>query len=373
MSPPISSNRHLDLAPLRLDDFDYDLPPDRIALRPVQPRDAARLLAVSPDRPEPFQDSCVADLPQLLEPGDALIFNDTRVIPAGLAGTRRRGETVAHVEVTLYQRLDAARWRAFARPAKRLKQSDRIAFGGEGETALWANVEERGAEGEVTLAFEPQGDELDAALREFGHMPLPPYIGRKRAPDGRDRQDYQTVYAAHDGAVAAPTAGLHFTPRLLEALSNRGIALHFVTLHVGPGTFLPVKQDDVRRHRMLPEWGAVDAATAQNLNEVRSAGGRRIAVGTTALRLLESAAREDGEIEAYRGETELFITPGYRFKAVDLLLTNFHLPRSTLFMLVAAFTGLEVMKRAYAHAVQSGYRFYSYGDACLLEPARAMP
>jgi S-adenosylmethionine:tRNA ribosyltransferase-isomerase len=361
------------LSPLRLDDFDYELPPDRIALRPVRPRDAARLLTVSPDRPEPLHDRCVTDLPQLLEPGDALIFNDTRVIPAGLTGTRRRGETGAHVEVTLYQRLDGARWRAFARPAKRLKPSDRIAFGPGEKAVLWASVEERGAEGEVTLAFELEGDELDAALREAGHMPLPPYIGRKRPPDGQDLEDYQTVYAAHEGAVAAPTAGLHFSSDLLEALNKRGIALHFVTLHVGPGTFLPVKQDDVRRHRMFPEWGEVDAATAHSLNAVRSAGGRRIAVGTTALRLLESASHDDGEIEAFRGETELFITPGYRFKAVDLLLTNFHLPRSTLFMLVAAFSGLGLMKRAYSHAVRSGYRFYSYGDACLLEPARATP
>ena len=361
------------MAPLRLDDFDYKLPPDRIALRPVHPRDAARLLAVSPEHAEPLRDRGIKDLPDLLSPGDALIFNDTRVIPAGLAGTRRRGETVAHVEVTLYRRLDPARWRAFARPAKRLKPSDRIAFGGEGDAPLWATVEERGGEGDVTLAFDLEGGELDAALRESGHMPLPPYIGRKRAPDRQDRQDYQTVYAAHDGAVAAPTAGLHFTDDLLERLRDRGIALHFVTLHVGPGTFLPVKQEDIERHRMLPEWGEIDAATAQALNAVRGAGGRLIAVGTTALRLLESAARDDGEIEAYRGETELFIMPGYRFKAADLLLTNFHLPRSTLFMLVAAFSGLDLMMTAYAHAVESGYRFYSYGDACLLEPVRAMP
>ena len=361
------------MAPLRLDDFDYVLPPDRIALRPVHPRDAARLLAVSLSRTEPFQDRCVKDLAQLLSPGDALIFNDTRVIPAGLAGIRRRGETVAHVEVTLHRRLGPARWRAFARPAKRLKPSDRIAFGGNEDNPLWATVEERGGEGEVSLAFDLSGDELDAGLREAGHMPLPPYISRKRAPDQQDLRDYQTVYAAHDGAVAAPTAGLHFTDELLESLKERGIALHFVTLHVGPGTFLPVKQEDVEHHRMLPEWGEIDAATARALNTARGAGGRLIAVGTTALRLLESAARENGEIEAYRGETELFITPGYRFKAVDLLLTNFHLPRSTLFMLVAAFSGLDLMKTAYAHAVEHGYRFYSYGDACLLEPARATP
>jgi len=361
------------LVQLRLDDFDYELPPDRIALRPVHPRDAARLLTVSPDIAEPLQDRCIRDLPELLSPGDALIFNDTRVIPAGLAGTRRRGDTVAHVEVTLYRRLDPARWRAFARPAKRLKPLDRIAFGGEGDAPLWANVEERGGEGEVTLAFDLEGSELDTALRKSGHMPLPPYIGRKRAPDHQDRQDYQTVYAAHEGAVAAPTAGLHFTDDLLERLKKRGIALHFVTLHVGPGTFLPVKQEDVERHRMLSEWGEIDAATAQALNAVRGTGGRLVAVGTTALRLLESAARENGKIEAFRGETELFITPGYRFKAVDLLLTNFHLPRSTLYMLVSAFSGLDLMKSAYAHAVESGYRFYSYGDACLLEPARATP
>ena len=373
MSPPISSDRRFGLAPLHLDDFDYELPPDRIALRPVHPRDDARLLTVSPDRAGPLQDRAVTDLPELLEPGDALVFNDTRVIPAGLAGTRRRGDTVAHVEVTLFQRLDAVRWRAFARPAKRLKPLDRIAFGGDKEAALWATVEERGGEGEVTLAFELEGDELDAALWESGHMPLPPYIGRKRAPDLQDLEDYQTVYAARDGAVAAPTAGLHFTDDLLEALKKRGIALHFVTLHVGPGTFLPVKHEDIKRHRMLPEWGEVDVATAQGLNDARDAGGRLIAVGTTALRLLESAARQDGEIEAFRGETELFITPGYQFRAIDLLLTNFHLPRSTLFMLVAAFSGLDLMKRAYAHAVQSGYRFYSYGDACLLQLARVVP
>jgi len=355
---------------VRTDLFDFDLPPERIALRPVSPRDASRLLVVRCGGGPELDDRAMRDLPELLRAGDALVVNDTRVIPARLTGRRiGRGEEPA-VEATLHRRLDGARWRAFVKPAKRLKPGDVVRFGEEGKVCflgqLDATVEDKRDGGEVTLAFAFHGAVLDQAVEERGAMPLPPYIASRRAPDDRDRTDYQTVFAQAEGSVAAPTAGLHFTDALVDRLRARGIVLHRVTLHVGAGTFLPVKAEDTAGHHMHAEAGSVSEAAAAALNAVRRAGGRIVAVGSTSLRLLESAAGEDGRIRPFVGETALFITPGYRFRAVDAMLTNFHLPRSTLFMLVAAFCGLDVMKRAYAHAVAAGYRFYSYGDACLL-------
>jgi S-adenosylmethionine:tRNA ribosyltransferase-isomerase len=358
---------------MRTDLFDFELPEEAIALHPVSPRDAARLLVVPAGRAA-FEDRGVRDLPALLREGDALVFNDTRVIPAALEGVRRRGDLTANVAVTLIERVDASRWRALARPAKRLQEGDRLHFGHGGNAclagALDATVKERGEGGVVEIAFDLSGPDLDMAIAAVGEMPLPPYIAGKRPVEEADRADYQTVYAAHDGAVAAPTAGLHFTPELMAALEARGILRHFVTLHVGAGTFLPVKADDTADHMMHFETGEVSAQTAAALNVVRARGGRIVAVGTTSLRLLETAAQA-GEIEAFSGATDIFITPGYKFRAVDLLMTNFHLPRSTLFMLVAAFAGLERMQAAYAHAIASGYRFYSYGDASLLFPSTA--
>jgi S-adenosylmethionine:tRNA ribosyltransferase-isomerase len=360
---------------MRVELFDFELPEERIALRPASPRDAARLLAVRPGAEPPFEDRTVRDLPDLLRPGDVLVLNDTRVIPARLWGLRARGEATARVEILLHKREGPERWRAFARPAKRLAIGDRIRFGEDSESmacllaSLDAEVEAKGEGGEVTLRFAFAGPALDEAVARLGDMPLPPYIAGKRAADERDRSDYQTVYAVEEGAVAAPTAGLHFTDDLFRGLDERGIARQTVTLHVGAGTFLPVKAEDTSEHRMHAEWGTVSAATADALNAARARGGRIVAIGTTSLRLLESAAREDGTIAPFAGETDLFITPGYRFRAVDALMTNFHLPRSTLFMLVSAFAGLDAMQAAYAHAIAHGYRFYSYGDACLLFPA----
>jgi S-adenosylmethionine:tRNA ribosyltransferase-isomerase len=356
---------------MRTDLFDFELPADRIALRPSAPRDAARLLVVRPGSSPLLDDKIVRDLPGLLRPGDAVVVNDSKVIAARLTGRRLgRGDAEPAIEATLHQRLDGARWRAFAKPGKRLAVGDIIRFGTEGKVCLLgqldAAVEEKGEGGEVTLAFAFHGAVLDQALEERGTMPLPPYIAARREPDGRDRDDYQTMFALEEGAVAAPTAGLHFTPALVTALQARGIALHRVTLHVGAGTFLPVKAADTDDHHMHAERGSVSPATAAALNEVRRAGGRVVAVGSTSLRLIESASREDGVVRPFAGETAMFITPGYRFRAVDVLMTNFHLPRSTLFMLVAAFCGLGVMREAYAHAVAAGYRFYSYGDAGLL-------
>jgi len=362
---------------MRTDEFDFALPEDRIALRPAVPRDAARLLVVRPGAPVEREDRVIGDLPSLLRSGDALVVNDTKVMPANLHGRRlgRGGENDREpaIAATLTQRLDGSRWRALVRPAKRLKPGDVVRFGAEGRVCfleqLDATVEEKGegvGGGEVTFAFAFHGAALDDALAERGDMPLPPYIGSRRTVDERDRTDYQTMFAREEGSVAAPTAGLHFTENLVQALRERGVTLHRVTLHVGPGTFLPVKADDTAGHHMHPEWGAVSAETAAALNATRRAGGRIVAVGSTSLRLIESAAAADGTLAAYGGETALFITPGYRFRAVDAMLTNFHLPRSTLFMLVAAFCGLDVMRRAYAHAIEHGYRFYSYGDACLL-------
>ncbi len=345
---------------MRVDAFDFDLPPSRIALRPVRPRDAARLLVVGPGG---FEDRGVVDLPDLLAPGDLVVFNDTRVVPARLRG-RRRG---AAVEVTLVRRLDEARWSALARPGRRLRPGDEIVFA----PGFQAEVTDKDEGGTVTLAFSRAGADLAVALARHGEMPLPPYIGRRRPVDARDAEDYQTVFAARDGAVAAPTAGLHFTPRLLAALDARGVARAAVTLHVGAGTFLPVRVADTDEHEMPPEWGEVSDEVAAAVDAARARAGRVVAVGSTALRLLETAAAGDGRVAPFSGDTDLFITPGFRFKVVDLMVTNFHLPRSTLFMLVCAFAGLERMHAAYAHARDAGYRFYSYGDACLL--ARADP
>jgi S-adenosylmethionine:tRNA ribosyltransferase-isomerase len=357
---------------MRTDLFDFELPPENIALRPASPRDSARLLVVQGGGI--LRDVVVSELPQWLEPGDALVVNDTKVISAQLRGRRIGRETGPKIEATLIKRLDGSRWQALVKPAKKLASGDRIRFGNEGKVCLLghldAEVEAKGAEGEVTLFFTFHGPTLDQAIADLGSPPLPPYIAGKRAPDARDLDDYQTMFAKEEGAVAAPTAGLHFTPALEQALRVRGVGLHRLTLHVGAGTFLPVKVEDTEGHRMHSEWGTLSAATAAALNEVRAKGGRIVAVGTTSLRLLESAAREDGTIAPFEGETAIFITPGYRFRAVDILLTNFHLPKSTLFMLVSAFSGLEAMKQAYAHAIAAGYRFYSYGDACLLFPAR---
>jgi S-adenosylmethionine:tRNA ribosyltransferase-isomerase len=341
---------------MRVDLFDFDLPPERIAQRPAQPRDSARLLSVSQ---EALSDHIVSDLPNLLRPGDLLVFNDTRVIPARLTGLR--GE--ARVSVTLHQMMAADTWRVFAKPAKRLRPEDRIVFAPD----FSARVVGRGPQGDVVLAFDRAGPDLVAALHEHGTMPLPPYI-RGGVADVQDQSDYQTLFAREEGAVAAPTAALHFTPAVMDALKARGIGTAMLTLHVGAGTFLPVKADDTDDHIMHEEIGVLTDRTAEAINSARRAGGRIVSVGTTSLRLLESAADGDGTVRPFAGVTAIFITPGYRFKAVDRLLTNFHLPRSTLFMLVSAFAGLTRMKSAYEHAIASGYRFYSYGDCCLLEP-----
>ena len=342
---------------MRVDLFDFDLPPERIALRPVSPRDAARMLCVSGDGA--LVDRSVSALPQLLRAGDCLIFNDTRVIPAQLEGTR--GE--AKIGATLHKRIDLRRWQAFIRNAKRLREGDVVDFG-KGVTAI---AEARHPDGSFTLAFE--GDEpVEILLERAGTMPLPPYIAGKRSTDEADHRDYQTMFADKDGAVAAPTAALHFTPELIAALDGAGIKRETLTLHVGAGTFLPVKADDTNDHKMHSEWGRIDAATATRLNDIKAAGGRLIAVGTTSLRLIESAAGDDGQVRSFEGDTDIFITPGYRFKAIEGLMTNFHLPKSTLFMLVSALMGREVMQAAYAHAINEGYRFYSYGDSSLLLP-----
>jgi S-adenosylmethionine:tRNA ribosyltransferase-isomerase len=354
---------------MRLSDFEFELPDERIALRPVSPRDAARLLVVDADGA--LADHGMRDLPKLLKPGDALVFNDTRVIAARLRGQRLRGEAISAVEVTLLKKVWPSRWTALAKPGRRLAVGDRIRFGEPNDracllTTLDATVTGKGDAGEVALSFDLAGPDLDLAIAERGVMPLPPYIASRRAEDDQDLADYQTIYAREGGSVAAPTAGLHFTQELMDALHTAGVSTYFLTLHVGAGTFLPVKSEVIEDHVMHAEAGEVGAATATALNQIRAAGGRIVAVGTTALRLLESAADEEGEIQAFAGETSIFITPGYRFRTAEGLVTNFHLPRSTLFMLVSAFSGLAAMRRAYAHAVAAGYRFYSYGDACLL-------
>jgi S-adenosylmethionine:tRNA ribosyltransferase-isomerase len=351
---------------VRVDAFDFDLPTDRIALRPASPRDSARLLAL---RVGKIEDRAVADLPSLLRPGDVLVFNDTRVIPAQLEGRRvvvadgPRSGPGARIGATLHKREGPRAWRAFVRNARRVSDGDRLDFGA-GVSAL---AGDRHEDGSLLLSFE--GDEpVELLLERAGRMPLPPYIAGRRAADARDAEDYQTMFAKAEGAVAAPTAALHFTPRLMESLAGAGIGHETLTLHVGAGTFLPVKAEDIADHRMHSEWGRIEPAAAERLNAARAAGGRIVAVGTTALRLLESAADDGSRVRPFEGDTAIFITPGYRFRAVDGLITNFHLPRSTLFMLVSALMGLERMRDAYAHAIEAGYRFYSYGDASLLLP-----
>lgn len=341
---------------MRVSDFDFDLPAERIALRPARPRDSARLLVVEGNA---ISDRAVLDLPDLLEAGDTLVFNDTKVIPAQLEG--RRGD--ASIGATLHKREGPREWQAFLRNARRVRAGDTIDFG-EG---VAASVAEKADDGSALLHFHGS-EPVELLLERAGRMPLPPYIASKRQVDEADRQDYQTMFAREEGAVAAPTAALHFTERLIEALDGRGIGRETLTLHVGAGTFLPVKSERIEEHQMHAEWGRIDGPTADRLNAVRKRGGRIISVGTTSLRLLESAAADDGVIRPFEGDTAIFITPGYRFKAVDGLITNFHLPRSTLFMLVSALMGLDLVKSAYAHAIDAGYRFYSYGDASLLLP-----
>jgi S-adenosylmethionine:tRNA ribosyltransferase-isomerase len=345
-------------------DFDFELPPERIALRPAVPREAAKLLVVG----DGFSDLTVGNLPSQLRAGDVLVFNNTKVIPAALTGVRvGRGEGTPKIEALLHMRIDDSRWKAFAKPGKKLQVGDRLRFGSEGKVCLLgdldATVEAKGEAGEITLAFDFSGPVLDEAIDAVGQMPLPPYIEGKRAIDVQDAVDYQTMFAKHAGAVAAPTAGLHFTPDLMKRLEAAGVTAEFVTLHVGAGTFLPVKVEDTRDHKMHAEWGEVSAETVGHLKAARQKGRRIVAVGTTSLRLLESS-----KLEPFCGTTDIFITPGYEFSAADVLISNFHLPRSTLFMLVSAFAGTARMKAAYAHAIQNNYRFYSYGDCCLLIP-----
>ncbi len=341
---------------MRVDLFDFDLPPERIALRPVRPRDSARMLLVGPDS---LEDRTVRDLAGLLRAGDCLIFNDTKVIPAQLEG--RRG--AARIGATLHKREGPRAWRAFVRNAKRVREGDWIDFGAD----VGAIASDRGEDGSLLLMFDGE-EPVELLLERAGQMPLPPYIAGKRPTDEDDQADYQTMFASEAGAVAAPTAALHFTTALMQSLIKAGIGHETLTLHVGAGTFLPVKVEDTDQHRMHAEWGRIDAATAKRLNDVRERGGRLIAVGTTSLRLIESATDDKGQIQPFEGDTAIFITPGYQFKGIDGLMTNFHLPKSTLFMLVSALMGREVMQAAYAHAIDEGYRFYSYGDASLLLP-----
>lgn len=365
---------------MKLSDFDFDLPEERIALHPARPRDASRLLVVAPGASPEISDRAFRDLPELLAPGDLLVFNDTRVIPARLIGTRVREESRVGIEALLLKRLGESTWEAFAKPGKRLKPGDRIVFGEVNPVCLMGSLEAevmaKGDEGIVILRFDRQGAYLDEAIAIVGGMPLPPYIldARRRAGEGddpADASDYQTVFAMREGAVAAPTASLHFTPEVLKRLGERGIEHVFVTLHVGAGTFLPVKAETLDEHRMHAEWGEVSLEAAAKIREVRAKGGRIVAVGTTACRLIETATL-DGEIRSFHGETDIFIRPGFSFRATDALITNFHLPKSTLLMLVSAFSGVDVMRRAYAHAIGTGYRFYSYGDGSLLFPASSV-
>jgi S-adenosylmethionine:tRNA ribosyltransferase-isomerase len=355
---------------MRLSDFDFELPEQNIALRPAEPRDSARMLVVRPDEAAVFADKNIQDLLFYLRAGDVMVFNDTRVIPARLNGIRHRGDIQAKIEVTLHKRLSSSRWIVFARPGKRLAVSDKIHFLpahlSADKPSLFATVLQKHESGDVLLEFDVGNAELDSAIAALGEIPLPPYIAHKRPTDEQDLADYQTVYAAQDGAVAAPTAGLHFTPELLAKIDALGVTRLCVTLHVGAGTFLPVKVEDLAEHAMHSEWGCVSAETAAAINSAKSNGGRLVCVGTTSLRLIESATDKQGVVCPFSDDTAIFITPGYRFKAVDLLMTNFHLPKSTLFMLVSAFAGHDHMRAAYAHAIKTGYRFYSYGDSSLL-------
>jgi len=358
---------------VKVDDFDFALPTKNIALRPVNPRDAARLLLVTPGSGNLLSDHIVRDLPGLLHEGDILVGNNTKVIPARLRGRRTgRGTTNPAIEVTLHQKLSVSSWKAFAKPGRKLNVGDNISFSSSGDVCmadrLNARVVEKGEGGEIELVFNLSGPFLETAIASHGEMPLPPYIASKRLCDERDLNDYQTMYAEHDGAVAAPTAGLHFTPDLMAQLSKRSVSFEYLTLHVGAGTFLPVKADDTDDHKMHSENGILSPELADRLNEAKQQGRRIIAVGTTALRLLESAVDKNGNLQAFSGSTDIFITPGYKFGFIDALMTNFHLPRSTLFMLVQAFSGQENMRQAYSHAIENQYRFYSYGDSSLLFP-----
>ncbi len=356
---------------MRVDGFDFELPNELIALRPAVPRDASRMLVVNHGYKGAIADAKFTHLIEYLRPGDALVFNDTKVIPAQLEGRRvRMIDGIAHeakASITLHMKMNDRTWLGFAKGSKKLKPDDRLVFASiYNSSILEATIRSKGEAGEIEIVFDVAGADLDTALASVGHIPLPPYISAQRPEDAQDRIDYQTVYADKKGAVAAPTAGLHFTEKLLAELDKNQISSHFVTLHVGAGTFLPVKVDDTDDHKMHSERGFVSVETANALNEVRSRGGRIVSVGTTSLRLLESAASDDNQIHAWEGATDIFITPGYRFKAVDILMTNFHLPRSTLFMLVSAFAGTDTMRKAYEHAIEHKYRFYSYGDASLL-------
>ncbi len=349
---------------MRVDEFDFDLPESLIALHPVSPRDSAKMLVMRDGR---LEDKIVTDLVEQLQSNDVLVINDTKVIPAQLKGTRIRNGNEANVSFNLHKRIDKSIWAAFARPAKKLKICDRLSFGKRSETQnLQANVIDCLEGGQVELQFDISGAELDEAIKSHGAMPLPPYIGLKRELEERDKQDYQTIYAKFDGAVAAPTAGLHFTNELMQRIKNKGIDIETVTLHVGAGTFLPVKVEKTTDHKMHSEWGEVSEKTINRIKQAKTRGGRIVAVGTTSLRLLESACLKTGELAPFSGDTDIFITPGFKFKAVDMLMTNFHLPRSTLFMLVSAFAGFDNMHLAYAQAIKNKYRFYSYGDSSLL-------
>ncbi len=351
---------------MRVDDFDYILPEERIALRPASPRDSSKLLHVLGGAGfGQINDKIVRDLPQLLRAGDVLVLNDTRVIPAQLSGVRTRAENTIKFHATLLKRLDAQRWLAFARPARRLAAGDLVQFG----DGLSGVVESR-TDAQVIIAFDLHGPALDRAIAQYGAMPLPHYIGGKRPLEAIDADDYQTVFARNEGAVAAPTAGLHFTPALLEEMIARGVEIVYVTLHVGAGTFLPVKTEDTSEHEMHAEWCEVSEDAAAHINAAKARGGRIVAVGTTALRTLETASAADGQLRPFMGETSLFILPGFTFHTVDVLMTNFHLPRSTLLMLVSAFAGVETVRQVYSHALHNAYRFYSYGDACLMERAK---
>lgn len=357
---------------MQLDDFDFDLPESHIALSPHPTRDGSKLLRVKSDGA--LEDHIFRDLPRFFKKGDVLVFNNSRVLPAALKGARIRGEAVSNVSLNLHKRVSPNEWLAFAKPAKRIKVGDRLSFtvqSGEGQACLAGTLEgtvqETPGGGEILVQFDLSGDYLDEALKQVGDMPLPPYIASKRAADAGDKDCYQTVYAKHDGSVAAPTAGLHFTDELLNALKEIGVDLQFVTLHVGAGTFLPVKVEDISTHKMHSEWGQVSDEVVSAIKQAKAKGGRVCAVGTTSMRLLESAARETGVLQTWIGETDIFITPGFQFNVVDRLITNFHLPKSTLFMLVAAFSGLDVMQAAYKAAIERDYRFFSYGDGCFLE------
>ncbi|MDJ0614541.1 MAG: tRNA preQ1(34) S-adenosylmethionine ribosyltransferase-isomerase QueA [Rhizobiaceae bacterium] len=349
---------------MKVDLFDFDLPEENIALRPANPRDSAKFLIVN----DGLEDRIVSELPDLLKAGDVLVFNDTKVIPTQLTGVRIREGATASISATLHTRIASDRWLCFAKGSKKLKEGDRIRFGvGEAHCGtLDCTVRSKDDAGNVELLFDLSGAAFDQKLMQVGTMPLPPYIAGKRGADDQDKSDYQTMYAREEGAVAAPTAGLHFTPELMQALEQKGILLKYVTLHVGPGTFLPMKVDNTEDHEMHSEWGVVSHETADAINTSKANGGRLVCVGTTSLRLIESAAQDDGMLAAWEGDTDIFITPGYRFKAVDMLMTNFHLPKSTLFMLVSALCGLDAMKAAYQHAIENDYRFYSYGDSSLL-------